>query len=249
MLTLTIRRRQELSILVIFSIVFSFLTITPVPAKAGILSSIGSTLGTVGKFLAVQGGGLVAGYFGAVLGIALGGGPIGMVAGGVGGYIIGKKLMTWATTNLTNFATLAGAVGGGLLLAGCGFPMIAVGVVGGALLARGIAWLWKKLTGKAKTPEVAVTVTEQDNKAQAFINSLSSSSTTTATPAPAATTAKPATPAPTPTNNGQDAYNKYLDAYKAYMAATSKGDAAAAQASYAEYKKYLAEYNATLKGK
>ena len=86
---------------------------------------------------------------GAVLGMAVGGGPIGMVAGGVGGFIVAKKLMGWATSSFANVATVLGAVGGGLLMAGMGFPMLAIGVIGGGLIARGIAALIKKLTGKS----------------------------------------------------------------------------------------------------
>ncbi len=240
MMTLTIRRRRELSVFLVLGMILSLSTISVPKVQAGLLQSVGSLLKTV----VINGGALAAGYMGGVLGIALGGGPIGMVAGAVGGFIIGKKVLTWTTASVANAATVGGAIAGGLLCAGMGFPLLAAGVVGGALVARFgaqlIGKLFKKVTGK---PAPYVDLKAQDAKAQEFINQLTQPSPTpaAATPAPAAKAIEPDKADPS-----QGAYEKYLAAYKAYMNATQNGNAAEAQKAYAEYKKNLDLYNASL---
>ncbi|NLI76258.1 MAG: hypothetical protein GX442_07440 [Candidatus Riflebacteria bacterium] len=241
MMTLTFRRRQEISMLTVLCMVLSLWTFTAPKAHAGFLQSAGGLLKTV----VINGGALAAGYMGGVLGIALGGGPIGMVAGAVGGFILGKKVLTWTTASVANAATVAGAVAGGLLCAGMGLPLLAAGVVGGALIARFgaqlIGKLFKKVTGK---PAPVVDLKAQDAKAQEFINQLSKGTPAAASPAPATPTKQAVEPSKTDATQG--AYEKYLAAYKAYMAATQSGNAAAAQKAYAEYKTNLDLYNASL---
>ncbi|RCK80916.1 MAG: hypothetical protein OZSIB_2804 [Candidatus Ozemobacter sibiricus] len=240
MKTLTFRHRRELSVFLVLGMVLSLSTVTVPKVQAGILQTAGSLLKTV----VINGGALAAGYMGGVLGIALGGGPIGMVAGAVGGFIIGKKVLTWTTASVANAATVGGAIAGGLLCAGMGFPLLAAGVVGGALVARFgaqmISKLFQKVTGK---PAPVVDLKAQDAKAQAFIDQLTKPAPAAAAPAPA-----PVAKAiePDRVDPSQGAYEKYLAAYKAYMTATQNGNAAEAQKAYAEYKKYLDLYNASL---
>lgn len=240
-MSITYRRRQEVSILLILSMVFSLWAAVPQRVDAGFLQSVGKVL----KGVVITAGSLAGAAMGAVLGMAVGGGPIGMVAGGVGGFIVAKKLMGWATSSFANVATVLGAVGGGLLMAGMGFPMLAIGVIGGGLIARGIAALIKKLTGKS-----AILI----NKERLAVQEERSKSIIERRLAEAGTTAAAATAAPTSTatvtsgeKTSEQVYDQYLAAYRAYMAATQTGDAKAAQQAYTEYQKYLTLYNQMLK--
>lgn len=242
--TLAINRKQEITWLLVVTMFLTSWLAIPLPAKAGILQ----TAGKVAKFVTVQAGALAAGYVGGVLGIALGGGPLGMAAGGIGGYIVGKKVMNWATGSVANVATIVGGVAGGMLVVGMGAPLMIAGVIGGALLGRSVAALFKKLTGKA-TNLVQVSsgaVAAEDAKGQDFINHLLNRKAEE----PAAPAAQPAVqdaPAAPATDVSQDCYNKYMNAYKAYLDASQQGDATAAQKAFTDYQKYLGEYQTMTK--
>lgn len=247
MYTMTVKIRQEISMLLVVTMLISTWLAVPMPAKAGILGS----LGKIAKTVVVTGGALVAGYMGGVLGMALGGGPIGMVVGGVGGFILGKKVLGWATSSFANVATVAGAVAGGVLLAGAGLPLLLAGVVGGALLGRGLFTLIKRLTGRAPGLVKITGVNKAEAKqSQEFMNYLAHSSGTNPAAAPAA-----AVPAITQSvqeapaaSGGQDAYNKYLASYRAYMDATQKGNSELAKKAFVDYQKNLTAYQASMSG-
>ncbi|MBF0501625.1 MAG: hypothetical protein HQM09_15910 [Candidatus Riflebacteria bacterium] len=245
--TLTQTHVKSISRLLILSMLLSCWLAIPMPAKAGVLKTAGQYL----KTAVVTGGALAAGYMGGVLGIAVGGGPIGMAAGAVGGYVVGKKIMGWTTASFANAATVAGAVGGGLLVMGMGAPVLAVGVIGGALIGRSVAALIKKITGKS-SPMVSVKAVPQskvdDAKSQDFINHLlPASKAPVAAPVAATPTPAPVAVAPAAADIGQDSYNRYLSSYKAYIEASQNGDAAAAQKCFSEYQKNLAAYQASKK--
>lgn len=239
-MNITYRRRQEVSILLILSMVFSLWAAVPQRVDAGFLQSVGKVL----KGVVVTAGSLAGAAMGAVLGMAVGGGPIGMVAGGVGGFIVAKKLMGWATSSFVNVATVLGAVGGGLLMAGMGFPMLAIGVIGGGLIARGIAALIKKLTGKSAVLINKERLAVQEERSKSIIEQRLAESG-----AAAAAIAAPASTATVSSGEktSEQVYDQYLAAYRAYMAATQTGDSKAAQQAYAEYQKYLTLYNQMLK--
>ncbi|MFZ2957285.1 MAG: hypothetical protein WA705_10385 [Candidatus Ozemobacteraceae bacterium] len=90
MFTLSLKRRQNVSILLMFSLIFSFCAIAPMQVKAGFLTS-------VAKSIFVNGGALIAGLFGASLGAAMGGGVLGAIAGGLGAFVLAKKALQWIT--------------------------------------------------------------------------------------------------------------------------------------------------------
>jgi hypothetical protein len=238
-----VRNRQELSVVLILSMLFSCWLALPMPAKAGVLG----TVGNIAKKVVVTAGALGTGYLGAVLGIAVGGGPIGMVAGGVAGFWVGKKALGWATSSWANFATVAGAVGGGLLMAGAGFPLLAAGVIGGALLARTVAKLFTRTTGIKNPPVVQVPNPEQDKKCLDFINALKAQEEAGSPAAAPSQSVQSAAVAPA-TVSVQDAYNKYLSAYKSYMEATQKGNSEAAKKAFQEYQTNLAAYQSAMSG-
>lgn len=208
------------------------------------------TLAKIGKITrtaVVNVGALIAGYMGGVLGIALGGGPLGMVAGAVGGFIIGKKFLNWTTESVVNAATVVGAIAGGVLCAGMGFPILAAGVMGGAILGRVVTKvvknLFHKTTGK-KNHIVRLKV--QDVKAQDFINQLTKDNTNTKSQAANQSTNQANNNTSANVDLSQVAYEKYINAYKAYISTLQKGNSSEVQKAYAEYKKCLDEYNATL---
>jgi len=243
-MSIAYRRRQDVSILLVLSMVFSLWVALPQPANAGFLQSVGKAI----RWTTVTAGSLAGAFMGGVLGMAVGGGPIGMVAGAVGGYIVSKKLMTWATSSFANIAMVLGAVGGGLLMAGMGAPMLAIGIIGGGLIARAIAALIKKVTGKSAimvNKENLESVKIQLERSQSIIERRFSGSAVSEAAAAVESTTQAAGAAVVKTS--QQVYDQYLDAYRAYMDATQKGDAAAAKSSYTDYQKYLAEYNQMLK--
>ncbi|MGM0600838.1 MAG: hypothetical protein ACQETH_13590 [Candidatus Rifleibacteriota bacterium] len=250
MYAMTINRQKHITCLLLLSMLFSiWATVGPVgTAHAGLLGSVGS----VAKKIFVNVGGVAAGVFGGAVGAAMGGGPLGMAAGAVGGFIVGKKVLGWTTSSVANFATVAGAVAGGALTLGMGFPMLAVGVIGGGLIARLAAKGISKLFGK-KTPVIPETkinpeAAAKENAAVAdFIGKMNDDKKASA---PAVKEQpKPAKPKVTSkeVKDSQTAYEKYTKAYKNYMTATQKGDAAMAQSAYKEYKKYLSLYNSFIK--
>lgn len=249
MITVAYRQRQNVSALLVLSMLFS-LWVAVAPIQAGILG----TVGKVAKTVFVNAGAVATGVLGAAVGAALGGGPLGMAAGGIGGFIVGKKVLNWTTSSMANFATVAGAIAGGALCIGMGFPMLAVGVIGGGLIARLAVTAIGKLFGK-KTPMVMETqvnpeAAAKENAAMAAWLDQLNSKKDAETPAPVVTEKpKPAAPVQSvpEVKDSQTAYDHYTAAYKNYMVATQKGDAALAQTAYAEYKKYLALYNTFIK--
>ncbi|HNV68167.1 MAG TPA: hypothetical protein PKO06_00615 [Candidatus Ozemobacteraceae bacterium] len=240
MMTLTMRRRQPISLLLVLTMFLSTFLVAPATSEAGLMDSVKS----VSKWLFVKAGSLGAAYGGAVLGMAIGGGPIGMVLGGVGGYIVGKKVMEWGTSNSKNFWTLAGGLAGAALTVGMGWPVMLAGVAVGALGSRALASVIGKIFNKAKavaapvTAQAAAKMADQDAKAQAFIDQMMGKANGSS-----GTTAAQAAVAPMTAGTGsQGAYDRYLSAYKTYMDATQKGDAQAAQQAYTEYQSALKEY-------
>ncbi|MDD3146708.1 MAG: hypothetical protein PHD82_05355 [Candidatus Riflebacteria bacterium] len=251
MMTMTYNQRQNVSTMLLISMIFSlWVAVAPVgQLQASILSKVGGAA----KSIFVNVGAIAAGAFGGVLGMAVGGGPLGMAVGAVGGYIVGKKVLNWTTSSVANFATVAGAIAGGALCIGMGFPMLAVGVIGGGLIARlavkGIQKLFGKKTVTLKQSDIDPAAAAAESAATAdFIAKLNADDDE---PAPVVKTEKATTAAPIVANpeikDSQTAYNKYLAAYKSYMEATQKGNAELAKTAYAEYKTNLDLYNALIK--
>lgn len=250
MQTLVYKQKQNISALLALSMLFSLWAATVPQLQAGILGKVGN----VAKTIFVNTGAVATGVLGAAVGAAVGGGPLGMAAGGVGGFIVGKKVLNWTTSSMANFATVAGAVAGGALCLGMGFPMLAVGAIGGGLIARMAVKAAGKLFGK-KTPMVANTqidpaaAQKENAAAAAFLDSMNKNKESASVSAKAPE--EPAKSEPVKSSSevkdSQMAYERYTAAYKNYMDATQKGDAALAQSAYKEYKEYLGLYNAFVK--
>ena len=240
MMTMTYNRRQGLSILLVLSMIFSmWLTVSPMnQADAGILSAVGG----IAKTLFVNVGALAAGAMTAVLGAAVGGGPLGMAIGGVAGFFIGKKVLNWTTSSVANFATVAGAIGGGLLCAGMGFPMLAIGILGGGLVSRllvkGISALVKKITGGGS---IIIKKSDIDSKAAAAEDA------EVAAYMEQRAAAEQTVSQPVAEIDSQTAYNNYIAAYEKYVTCTQNGDAKGAKAAYEDYSKNMSLYQSLLK--
>lgn len=238
MIAISRRHRQDISVLLIVSMLFSvWFVAMPNMAQA----SIWNTIKSVTKRVVVTGGALATGFMGGVLGAAVGGGPLGMALGAVAGYYIGNKFFGWTTKNATNLVTVLGAAAGGALCIGMGFPMIAAGVIGGGLVSLLAAKAFKKMFGKKdyqieKSSMDPAAFGAESAAAARFINKVNSP----------ASTVKPVAAEPV-ISDSQAAYNKYLAAYKDYMTCTQKGNAALAKTNYATYKKYLNLYNKLVK--
>ncbi|MGM0600490.1 MAG: glycine zipper family protein [Candidatus Rifleibacteriota bacterium] len=131
-MTLTLGRRNQLSVLLVFSMMFSifFLAATP-PAEAGFFR----TLGKIGRAVAVTTAAVAGGVVGATVG-CIGGGPLGAVAG----LTVGATLAGIATHGITSNAptsALAGTAIGALVGGPAG--MIGGAVIGG-LIGGGIGY-------------------------------------------------------------------------------------------------------------
>ena len=251
---MTFNRRQSLSILLVLSMVFSmWMTVSPLnPANAGILSSIGN----IAKSVFVNVGALAGGALTAVVGAAIGGGPLGMAVGGIAGFFLTKKVLNWTTSSVANFATVAGAIGGGLLCAGMGLPMLAVGVLGGGLISRllvkGVSSLVGKITGGkiltiGKSDIDSDAAKAENAELTAFMNSIQTNNVTSTTTTTASKTESATTKATTyVVEDSQTAYNNYIAAYEEYCNCAQKGDAEGAKKAYEAYQTNMNLYQSLL---
>ena len=238
MMTMTYNRRQGLSIFLVLSMIFTmWISVCPVNrAEAGILSAVGG----IAKSLFVNAGALAGGALTAVVGAAVGGGPLGMAVGGVAGFFATKKALNWTTKSFANFATVAGAVAGGFLCAGMGFPMLAVGVLGGGLVSRllvkGVGALVSKITGGKSVSVSNVDIDEEAAKRESaaveeYLNRMQREEES------ASVVNKPVL-----SITSQDAYNRYVSAFQRYSDCAQKGDAQGAQAAMKEYQENMELY-------
>ena len=252
MFTISNRYRQNISSLLIVSMIFSlWFVVAPNPAQA----SIWSTVKAVSRKVIVTGGALASGFMGGVLGAAVGGGPLGMALGAVSGYYLGNKVLGWVTNKSSHFATTLGAVAGGALCIGMGFPMIAAGVIGGGLIGLLVNKTFKKLFGNKPLPKVFTTTaprpkvnTTEKASVISFMNRLNhESNSSSAAVAKTAQTPRSSAVSSPVNSDSQAAYNKYITAYKNYTIATQKGDSRNAKIQYSIYKLNLGIYNRLVK--
>lgn len=249
MFAMSFNTRQNISVMLVLSMLFSiWLTVAPInTAEASLLGSIGSAA----KSIFVNVGGLAVGAVTAVAGMAIGGGPLGMAVGGLAGFIVGKKVLNWTTSSVANFATVAGAIGGGLLCAGMGFPMLAIGVIGGGLLSRLVTKGITSLFGKGKNLVVAkkdldpAAAAKESEEVGNYINSLGATSAKSS-PAAETTYVNVETTSATVPANSEEAYKRYSAAYKEYTEAAQQGNSTKAKAALESYRYYFQLYTALL---
>jgi hypothetical protein len=125
--TLTFRRRQEISMLVMFSMLLSFLVVAPTPARAGFFSAI--------KNIFTVGASLMAGLVGGGIGLAVGGIP-GMLIGGIGASLLTFGMLNWVGNHLPE---LTGAAVGVAIGSRFGFLGGLAGAIIGAIVGDKIS--------------------------------------------------------------------------------------------------------------
>ncbi len=121
--TIALGRNKSIHLLLVLSLICSFF-VMPMPAKAGILSSVWTALKPVTHIAGRVGGAIM----GATMASAIVP-PLGTLAGGIVGWLVGGVITDYATASLTNLAVVGAGAAGALAL-GPG----ALGVVGGFLL-------------------------------------------------------------------------------------------------------------------
>ncbi len=241
--------KQKLSVFLIFSLIMSiWLTVAPInSADASLIKGAGRAV----RSLFVNVGGLAAGVVTGAVGMAVGGGPLGMAVGGLGGYIVGKKVLNWTTSSVGNFATVAGAIAGGALCAGMGFPMLAVGVIGGGLIGKTVTSGLSKLFGKGKK-NLTIAKSDIDHAAaakeaqevDAFIRSLQGGDNNATASDLSLEVQRPT--GPSNSLSSQQAYELYTAAYKEYTTAVQAGDKAKAKTALENYRTYFSAYSQLL---
>lgn len=235
-------RDRKFNLFIVFTMVVALLG-APAAAEAGIL---GKTLQVIRPFASVAG--KVAG---AIAGATLCAGfvpPLGMLAGAVGGWIVGGIVTNYGTASLGNLASIGGAALGVMALSSFG----PVGYVGGALVG---GWLGKtamnllqktdrKTTGgilfmtgnqqPAATPAGPVALSPE------IPASFDQAPSPVATNVEAAATAQ-AEPTSEEVRNADAAYQK---AYQTYVSATREGSSDKIAEAHKAYLEAFASYKA-----
>jgi hypothetical protein len=123
----SLRRRQEIPLLLMFSMLFSFLVVAPTPARAGFFSAI--------KNIFTVGVSLMAGLVGGGIGLAVGGIP-GMLIGGIGASLVTFGMLNWVGSHLPE---LTGAAVGAAIGSRFGFLGGVAGAIIGAIVGDKIS--------------------------------------------------------------------------------------------------------------
>lgn len=238
MKSITMAWHKQINVLLVLSIIASFFILpATTPAKAGILSTIYCKLGPVLKIAGRIGG--------AVAGASLAAGfvpPLGMIAGAIGGWIIGGVITDYATGSLTNLAMLGGGVAGAMALG----PGV-VGTVGGFLLG---ALVGRIGMGVLRSADKKITGGLLLQKGSAGAGqSLAPSGVTVTSGVTGAVTVNAQTPTTTAVSADQQAKEvqaKYQTAYQNYINATQGGDAKNINAAHKAYQEAYREYQTVI---
>ncbi len=134
-------RNRSIAFLLIFSLFFTLFT--PMTANAGVLGSLLSFIKPHANILGKIGG--------AIAGASLGSAfcpPLGTIAGGIIGYVVGGTIADYAAGGLSNCATLAGAAAGYVAMSSMGPVGMIAGVFLGGLVGKVAYSLIKKIDNK-----------------------------------------------------------------------------------------------------
>ncbi|MBF0498519.1 MAG: hypothetical protein HQM09_00165 [Candidatus Riflebacteria bacterium] len=229
---MTIRQRRSMNMILVLSIITSFFILPASPVRAGLLSNVWSSMrpllsiaGRIGG--AVAGASLAAGFCP----------PVGMIAGAIGGWIVGGMITDFASGSLTNLATLAGAAAGAMALG----PSV-LGMAGGFLLG---GFLGKTAFGLIRSLDCKLTggrLFDRGAKSSGTALTPSAASSVTTTNVMPVTSNQSKTPVVSADQAIRDAQAKYQQAYQAYISATQGGDAANISSANSAYLKAYAEY-------
>ncbi|HNV70862.1 MAG TPA: hypothetical protein PKO06_14265 [Candidatus Ozemobacteraceae bacterium] len=245
MSALAISRNRPIHLLLIFSMMASFLVLPAPSAKAGML---GSLLSTLRPYLGIAGK-----IGGAVIGASMCSAfcpPLGMIAGGIAGWIAGGIITGTATASLGNLAAVGCGVVGAMAL-GPG----AIGMIGGFLLG---AFLGKTAVGLLQKADRSITggillSPAGVSNSNAFSNSgsvsISANSGSTAAAAGSSLTPVNANQTTSVTEQLKAAQERYQKAYTDYTTATQVGDTQGAAELHKTYLSAYQEYQNLLRSK
>lgn len=237
--------RRVVSLFLIFSIIYSFFVFPITPTYAGILGSFLQAI----RPLAIIGGKIA----GAVIGASLCAGfvpPLGMIAGGIVGWIAGGIISSYGTASLLNLATLAGGAIGAMALGPGALGMVG-GFLIGAFLGRTAMNLLqgadRELTGGILLNKAQSTVSKVKNLISGnnagLTSSQGSSAFTPVTPSlPGGGIVVSSDRSTQQIPQIKEAEARYKTAYQEYVIATQKGDTATAKKAHQEYLTAYQEY-------
>ena len=232
-------RNVCITYVMILSLVFA--TFAPMQANAGVLNSLLNFIHPVSGILGNIGG--------AIAGASLGSGfcpPLGTIAGGIIGYVVGGHLASYATGGLSNVATLAGAACGYAALASSGVVGAVAGVFLGGLLGKIAYSLVKKIDNKVTGGFVLAPSVKEEVNVGTSATISDNTEVTLSDDIPVANnnaaSAEIKSTADEVTMNAQDATLRYQAAYQKYINAARDG--ANKEEINAAYKEYTEAYNA-----
>ncbi|MBF0410399.1 MAG: hypothetical protein HQM10_23835 [Candidatus Riflebacteria bacterium] len=235
---------RSISSLLILSMMISFMILPETPAQAGMLSDF---LKATRPLLKIAGsvGGAVAG---ATLASAIFP-PVGMIAGGIVGWLAGGIIADYGTKNLSNVATIAGAAAGAMAL-GPGMVGMAGGALLGAFLGNTVIKIFssadKKVSGGillSPTPNAVESPVSIGNVAaeQLAVKPLYQTQDI------AQENNTPLIPqAVTPAEEIKNADVRYREAYNNYIQASQSGDVEKIKIATQEYRKSYQIYQAMI---
>lgn len=238
----TIRISKKISYFLVLSMILSVFA-APITAEAGILGKILSAVkpyaGTLGNL-----GGAVAG---AVMGASFLP-PVGILAGGIAGYVVGGILANYAAGGLSNIATLGGAALG--VMAGASFGPIGyvVGALGGGLLGKIAMSLLYKLDKKT-TGGILLSPAVDSSGEPILVGSTSQTSAVGDIPAAApisdvsgADELKVTEELNASANDISQADAEYQEAYRGYIVAVRTGSTETIKEAHEKYKNAFNRY-------
>lgn len=235
----TIRISKKISYFLVLSLILSVFA-APITAEAGILGKILSAVkpyaGTLGNL-----GGAVAG---AVMGASFLP-PVGILAGGIAGYVVGGILANYAAGGLSNIATLGGAALG--VMAGASFGPIGyiVGALGGGLLGKIAMSLLYKLDKKT-TGGILLSPAVDSSGEPILVGSTSQTSAVGDIPAAApisgADELKVTEELNASANDISQADAEYQEAYRGYIVAVRTGSTETIKEAHEKYKNAFNRY-------
>jgi len=247
--------RKPVSVLLVLSIVTSFFILPAVPARAGIL---GSFLNAVRPLA-----GIASKVGGAVVGAAIGAAfvpPLGMIAGGVLGWIGGGIIADHDhdTGSLANVAAICGGAVGVIALGPVG---VGVGCLLGELLGGMVTNLLRRANGSLaggipfkKAGTASTSGTSLTSKIKSFFGGNGSSVSSPAfTNTPSTGVSGGGAPGVTVSGDRstqiQASEAKYKAAYDQYLQATQKGDSGTAADAHKVYLNAYQEFQTLSSGK
>ena len=243
-MSFNIKSLKKISLLLVLSILFT--VFIPATSNAGIINSL---LSAVKPYA-----GIIGNIGGAVAGATMCAGvlpPLGMLAGGICGYVIGGILANYVTGGLSNIATLGGAAVGVMACASMGPIGYVVGAIGGGFLGKIAYNLIKKLDNKATgglllSPKVdasgnAVSVGSTSNSVAVINQTDGSIPTAYGLQSPIEV---PVTNRVITEDEVQKASDEYQAAYRAYTVAIRTGTAEEIKEAHAVYQAAYDNYKA-----